>query len=98
MDHSKGNDIKSVIGLSLVLADKLDVTYHRTQNSSIQDKMNKEIQKIQKVDISITDKELIVQYTTDVTFDINILKDWPKAITVPYRVSKYLKNIIYVLK
>ena len=98
MDHSKGNDIKSLIGLSLVLADKLDVTYHRTQNSSIQDKMNKEIQKIQKVDISITDKELIVQYTTDVTFDINILKDWPKAITVPYRVSKYLKNIIYVLK
>ena len=98
MDHSKGNDIKSLIGLSLVLADKLDVTYHRTQNSSIQDKMNKEIQKIQKVDISITDKELIVQYTTYVTFDINILKDWPKAITVPYRVSKYLKNIIYVLK
>lgn len=94
MDHSKGNDIKSLIGLSLVLTDKLDVTYHRTQNSSIQDKMNKEIQKIQKVDISITDKELIVQYTTDVTFDINILKDWPKAITVPHRVSKYLKKII----
>ena len=98
MDHSKENDIKFLIGLSLVLADKLDVTYYRAQNSSIQDKMNKEIQKIQKVDISITDKELIVQYTTDVTFDINILKDWPKAITVPYRVSKYLKNIIYVLK
>ncbi len=34
-----------------------------------------------------------MQYTTDVTFDINILKDWPKAITVPYRVSKYLKKI-----
>lgn len=82
----------------MVLADKLDVTYHKTQNSSIQDKMNKEIQKIQKVDISIMDKKLIVQYTTDVTFDINILKDWPKAITVPYRVSKYLKKIIYVLK
>lgn len=92
MDHSKENDIKSLIGLSLVLADKLDVTYHRIQNSSIQDKMNEEIQKIQKVDISITDKELIVQYTTDVTFDIYILKDWSKAITVPYGVSKYLKK------
>ena len=92
MDHSKGNNIKSLVGLSLVLADKLDVTYHRTKNSSIQDKMNKQIQKIQNVDISITDKDLIVQYTTDDNFDINILKDWPKAITVPCRVSKYLKK------
>ena len=91
-DHSKGNNIETLIGLSLVLADKLDVTYHRTINSSIQDKMNKEIQKIRKVDINITDNELIVHYTTDSNFDINILKDWPKAITVPYKVSKYLKK------
>lgn len=92
IDHSKGNKIESLIGLSLVLADKLDVTYHRTINSSIQDKMNKEIQKIKKVDINITDNELIVHYTTDFNFDINILKDWPKAITVPYKVSKHLKK------
>ncbi len=92
MDHSKGNNIQSLIGLSLVLADKLDVTYHRTINSSIQDTMNKEIQKIKKVDINITDKELIVQYTTDANFDVNILKTWPKAITVPYRVAKHLKR------
>ena len=41
LDHSNGNDIKSLIGLALVLADKLDVTYHRTKNSSIQDNINK---------------------------------------------------------
>lgn len=92
MDHSKGNNIQSLIGLSLVLADKLDVTYHRTINSSIQDTMNKEIEKIKKVDINITDKELIVQYTTDVNFDVNILKAWFKAITVPYKVAQYLKR------
>lgn len=92
IDHSKGNNIQSLIGLSLVLADKLDVTYHRTINSSIQDTMNKEIQKIKKVDINITDKELIVRYTTDANFDVNILKTWSKAITVPYRVAKYLKR------
>ncbi|CDA60846.1 hD domain protein [Clostridium sp. CAG:524] len=91
LDHSKGNNIQSLIGLSLVLADKLDVTYHRTINSSIQDKMNKEIQKIKKVDVNISNKELIIKYTTDDTFDVEILKDWPKAITVPYKVSKYLK-------
>ena len=98
MDHSKGNNIKSLIGLSLVLADKLDVTYHRTINSSIRDTMNKEIQKIKKVDINISDDELIVSYTTDPNFDIDVLKGWPKAITIPYKVSKYLKrNYIFLI-
>lgn len=91
-DHSKGNNIQSLIGLSLVLADKLDVTYHRTVNSGIQDIMNKEIQKIQKVDINITDKDLIVQYTTNSSFGVNVLKDWPKAITIPYKVSEFLNK------
>lgn len=91
-DHSKGNDIQSLIGLSLVLADKLDVTYHRTINSSIQDRMNKEIQKIKRVDIDINDEELIVTYTTDSNFDITILKDWDKSVTIPAKVAKYLEK------
>lgn len=98
MDHSKGNNIKTLVGLALVLADKLDVTYHRTQNSSIQDTMNKEIQKIKKVDINITDKELIVSYTTNNDFDIDILQEWSKAITIPYKASKYLnKDYIFLI-
>lgn len=98
MDHSKGNEIKSLIGLALVLADKLDVTYHRTINSSIQDKMNKEIQKIIKVEIEISDKELIVKYITVDQFDLNVLNDWSKAITIPYKVARYLnKNYIFFI-
>ena len=98
MDHSKGNDIKPLVGLSLVLADKLDVTYDRTINSSIQDTINKEIQKIRSVDINITDDNLIVYYKTIDNFDINILKNWPKAITIPYKVAKYLnKNYIFMI-
>lgn len=98
MDHSKGNDIKSLVSLSLVLADKLDVTYDRTINSSIQDTINKEIQKIRSVDINITDDNLIVYYKTIDNFDINILKNWPKAITIPYKVAKYLnKNYIFMI-
>lgn len=97
-DHSKGNNIKSLVGLSLVLADKLDVTYHRTENSSIQDTINKEIQKIRKVDIKITDTKLTVTYITEDNFDINILKEWPKAITVPHKVANYLnKEYIFML-
>lgn len=89
-DHSKGDDIQSLIGLSLVLADKLDVTYHRTMNSTIQDKMNKEIQKIKEVTIDIKEEELIVCYKTENDFDISILRDWDKSIMIPLKVSKYL--------
>ena len=91
-DHSKGNNIKSIIGLALVLADKLDVTYHRTDSSTIQDTMNKEIKKIKKVDIKITNEYLIINYTTDENFNLNILRDWPKAIIIPYKASKYLNR------
>ena len=92
LDHSKGNNISSLVGLSLVLADKLDVTYHRTINSSIQDTVNKEIQKIKEVDVKITDKKLIVFYKTTDDFDINIFKNWSKAITIPNKVAKYLNK------
>lgn len=97
-DHSKGNNIQSLVGLALVLADKLDVTFHRTINSSIQDKMNKEIQKIKNVDIEINDYELIVKYLTVNDFDKNVLKDWNKAILVPLKVAKYLnKKYIFII-
>ena len=91
-DHSKGNNIKSIIGLALVLADKLDVTYPRTENSTIQDTMNKEIQKIKKVTIKITNEDLMINYTTDDDLNLNIFKEWPKAITIPYKTSKYLNR------
>lgn len=98
LDHSKGNNIQSSIGLSLVLADKLDVTYHRTINSSIQDWVNKEIQKIKKVDILIEDKNLIVKYFTEANFDVSVLKSWTKAITIPKKVAEYLnKNYIFLI-
>ena len=98
VDHSKGDNIKSLIRLALVLADKLDVTYHRTENSSIQDLMNKEIQKIRDVDIKISDDSLIVSYMTYEDFNIHILEGWPKAITVPYKVSNYLnKKYIFLI-
>lgn len=97
-DHSDGNDIKSLIGLSLLLADKLDVTYHRTQNSSIQDDTNQQIQKIRSVDIHITDTDLILMYEAESGFDIMVLNAWKKAITIPKKVSKYLeKNFIFMV-
>ena len=97
-DHSNGNNIKTLVGLSLVLADKMDITYHRTINSSIQDYMNKQIQKIKEVDIEITNDKLILKYTTDYDFDVEILKDWEKAINVPQKAANYLnKKFIFLI-
>ncbi len=97
-DHSKGNDINSSIGVALVLADKLDVTYHRTEKSSIQDAMNKEIKKIKKVSIKILDKDLIVNYKVDGNFNLEILKGWPKAITIPSKVAELLnKRFVFLI-
>lgn len=98
LDHSNGAQIQSLVGMALVLADKLDVTYHRTINSSIKDDMNLEILKIKKVDIIINRYQLIVQYTTDVDFNEGILSYWPKAITIPLKVSQYLnKEYIFLI-
>lgn len=95
-DHSKGNDIRNNIDLALLLADKLDVTYHRVINSSIQDEINKEYQKIKKVDIEINDDDLIVKYTVDGEINLNILLEWDKIVTIPKKVAKYLsKNYIF---
>lgn len=91
-DHSKGSNIQSLVGLALVLGDKLDVTFHRTINSSIQDKMNKEIQKIKNVDIGINEQELIVRYLTTKDFDRYILKNWNKSVMIPMKVAKYLNR------
>ena len=95
-DHSKGNELKSNIGLALVLADKLDITYHRTINSSIQDTVNKEYQKIKKVDVEINNKDLIVKYTVEKELNFDIIKEWEKPITIPKKVARYLnKNCIF---
>ncbi len=97
-DHSKGNDIKNKIDLALVLADKLDVTYHRVQNSSIKDTINKEFQKIKNVDIEINTEDLILKYTVDGTLDLNIIREWEKAITIPKKIANYLnKNYIFMI-
>lgn len=96
-DHSKGDNIQSLVGLALLLADKLDVSYHRTINSSIQDNINREFNKIKKVDIIINSADLIVEYTTESDFDVTILNNWKKTITIPAKVAKYL-NKEYVFR
>ena len=54
--------------------------------------MNKEIQKIKKVTIKITNEDLMINYRTDDDLNLNNFKEWTKAITIPYKTSKYLNR------
>ena len=97
-DHSKGENLNSLIDVALVLADKLDVTYHRTINSSIQDDVNKEFQKIRNVEVCIDDENLIVKYKVDGVLNFSLLKKWEKMISIPIRIAKYLnKDCIFMV-
>ena len=97
-NHSNGNDIHSLVAFALVLADKLDITYHRTIHSSIQDSLNKEIQKIKTVDVIIHGTNLIIEYEVDESLDFNLIKQWEKAITIPKKMAQYLdKSCIFMV-
>lgn len=92
-DHGAGKEINSLMGLSLVLADKLDITYHRTINSTIQDVINKEVQKIKKVDIEITAENLNLNFETEENTDLTLLqKEWAKPFEIPKKMAKILKK------
>lgn len=97
-DHSNGNHITSLVAFALVLADKLDITYHRTIHSSIQDALNREVQKIKKVDVIVNDTDLIIEYEVDGSLDFDIIRQWEKAIMIPRRMAQYLnKNCIFMM-
>lgn len=98
-DHSNGNNIQTVIGAALLLADKLDISYYRVINSTIQDNINEEFLKVKRVDIEINSQDIWIYYKTEKTFDISILKAWPKALSIPIKVAKYLnRNCNFKLK
>lgn len=97
LDHSKGLEMNSPLDIALTLADKLDVTYHRTIHSTIQDYLNKEIQKIKKVDIEISKDTLTVNYSTEKDFNASVLKEWDKTYLIPLKVALILQKKYHFL-
>lgn len=97
-DHSSGNEIQSNIGAALILADKLDITFQRIENSTVHNEINREIQKIKETDVRITDNYLKIIYKADKDFHPDILINWDKAITVPQKVARFLnRKYIFII-
>lgn len=92
--HSSGKD-ESVMGSILYLSDKLDVTYHRVENSSVHDFINQEFKKVKEVVCKISQNQLVIDYRVDTPFDFTIFKYWPKALKAPILIGKRFNKEVH---
>ena len=98
LNHSDSCENNSILGIALYLADKLDMTYHRTINSSIQDELNKEIQKVMSVCVEITEDELIVRYKVNGDINFEVFDGWDKMVMAPEIAASSLKRrLVFVV-
>lgn len=88
-DHSNGRNMKNPIAAALVLADKLDVNKKRVEHSTIQDEINSEVAKINRVDVEINENDICIFFKTKKDFNPSILRNWDKCLLLPPVVSAY---------
>lgn len=89
-NHSDGQEINTIVDAALILADKLDVTGDRIVR--VTDKITAEVLKIEKAEFHLYGKlgkgeGAELKYTVDDGFNVSILKEWPKCVSIPYRVA-----------
>lgn len=89
-NHSKGEETDTIIDAALILADKLDMTAKRVARA--EDDITREMLKIQNVEFKIVGESGIprsveLRYETEPGFKPLKLKDWPKAVSIPYQIT-----------
>ncbi len=83
------------MGSILYLSDKLDVTYHRVENSSVHDFINQEFKKVKEVVCKISQNQLVIDYRVDTPFDFTIFKYWSKALKAPILIGKRFNKEVH---
>lgn len=95
-DHSKGEKLKSNIGAALTFADKIDMFKDRMLRFKENNYFHENIKHMLNIELSVDDKNITVNIITDGNFDYTSLKDYPKMITKPTEMAKYLnRNCIF---
>ena len=95
LDHSNGENFSSLLGVALYLADKLDVTYLRVQNSIVKNERNQSVSKIKQVNFCLSENSLYIYYLVEEGFRPIIFKEWKKCLQAPYKVASYLHYSIH---
>ena len=92
--HSKGSE--TYIGAALTFADKIDMQKSRMMRFKEDNYFHQNIKHMLDIQLTIDDKNIIVNIITDGMFDYMSLKDYSKMITKPTEMSKYLnRNCIF---
>lgn len=92
-DHRQGDNIQSIIGASLLIADKIDLDKTRILEQGLNVEGFKELINIEKVDVDIIENNLIVDMKTNNKFSkLEFMKYYfiPKAISITKKASEYL--------
>ncbi|MCL2198950.1 MAG: HD domain-containing protein [Defluviitaleaceae bacterium] len=90
-DHSNGENISSVVGAALLIADKLDVSKKRILNWENLDGFTKKMLEIDDVSIEITGKAMTINYVTNKNFcKASFIDDYKKGFSIPRKAAKYL--------
>ena len=93
-NHSKGSE--TYIGAALTFADKIDMQKSRMIRFKKDNYFHQNIKHMLDVQLTVDEKNIIVNIITDGMFDYNSLKDYSKMITKPIEMSKFLnKNCIF---
>ena len=89
-DHSSGNEINSPVGAALVFADKIDISKNRVLELGKQDRWHSNWLNINKTDLIIEDRKIIINYLVNSNFSKQILlEEWKKGIIIPIKASSY---------
>lgn len=90
-DHSAGENISSVVGAALLIADKVDISKRRVLPLKVIDDWHKNLLEIEDVDVQISDKSITINYTTTEAFSKELfIDDYAKGFNLPKKAAKYL--------
>lgn len=89
-NHSSGKEIKTIIDAAIHFADKIDVSRERIL--AVTNELLVEANKIQKIEYSITLKDIVVKYYVDKDFNPDVFFAWRKAYEAPAKAAKFVNR------
>lgn len=91
LDHSNGEKIENTVGAALLLADKIHLEKDRViPNKKHVNYFNENNALIEKVELSIDDENIYLDFIVEKGYDPFSLGYWPKSILVPQKVAEFL--------
>ncbi|MDD2376500.1 MAG: HD domain-containing protein [Clostridia bacterium] len=94
IDHSEGENISSIVGATLIFADKIDYDKNRLTPIGYQIENFNQIQYIDYIDVMLCDNNLTVKFIVSNMFDKSSMEKYyftPKVFKAIYNFSAYLK-------